>query len=301
MASKPLVLLCFLLSYSTSLLAKVNVCVPETESGWNVVSNGSCPIGEGLWESEPESNKGQFWVQCGMLTSLPEKWFATDIKRSVLQDQIILLQEGGYYRCLAGPYDTFSTAHKVRNAMRKQPALKTAFIREVKVPLTHAKSPSNATPIKAMTEPTSEKEASVEAIEAATLAVLPEALPEPAIKDAVPKKVVRKVPRDKRSRKYFDVAGLQSPKPKSQEQRYTDGERSWWRATYDEAFSACERDGMELVSMEKLRSLARDSETRAAFPKRLPYWVKEQKAFDIVMMVPMPLRESSLIHVLCEE
>nr|WP_157828357.1 SPOR domain-containing protein [Enterovibrio nigricans] len=277
--------------------------MPEIQSGWKVVSDGICPIGDGLWGREPASSKGQFWVQCGLLKGVPKDWFATELHQSVLQDQIVLLKEEEEYRCLAGPYGRYSIALKVRNAMREQPALKMAFIRELETPF------SLASIVPIVTEPMmavkAEKEIVAEVVETVAHVSIPviKTAPEPVvlIKEPEPVNTVKKVPRAKRSRTYFEVAGLQSPKPRYQDQRYTDGGKSWWRATYEEASVACENDGMSLVSMETLRSLARDTETRRDFPKRLPYWVKEQKAYDIVMMVPMPLRESSLIHVLCEE
>ncbi|KXF82662.1 hypothetical protein [Enterovibrio coralii] len=310
------------------LHAEEKGCVPDIQSGWKVVSDGSCPIGDGLWGRDPVSDKGQFWVQCGMLKSLPKNWFATDLHRAVLQDQIVLLEEGSEYRCLAGPYDRYSIAQKVRDAMRKQASLKTAFVREVAPSEAMESTEPVAVAAVALAAPVVVAEPVVapvevvpevldtavmdtkvmevaETVEPEVLAVAdiptPEPEPVPEVKEEKPKAVVKRVPRNKRSRSYVDVAGLQSPKPRGDEQRYTDGGIAWWRATYDEARRACEKDGMSLVSLNTLKTLSRQAETRDAFPKRLPYWVKENRAFDVVMMVPMPLRGSSLIHVMCEE
>ncbi|MGL6177478.1 MAG: SPOR domain-containing protein, partial [Vibrionaceae bacterium] len=62
----------------------------------------------------------------------------------------------------------------------------------------------------------------------------------------------------------------------------------------------CTKNSMQVVTMARLREVANNDIARDKLPKRLPFWVNERKAFDIMMMVPMSLTENSAIYVLCQ-
>lgn len=240
-------------------------CETSEQNGWLMVDE-SCPIGEGLWGREPKSTKGQFWVQCGLLNRVPTSSFANTLRQGVSEGAIVLRQEGSNYRCLVGPYASYSEALTSRNALRKQPTLNTAFIRSV----------------------SAGKEMMAPVAKAARVA-------KPAEKPTV-----QRAKANASGRRYGDVAGMKTPLPMADEQKYSTPEQTWWRATYQEAFNACKQDGMTLTSEAALRRALQAQSVKETLPNRLPFWVAERRAFDTAMGVAMPLSTESALLVLCE-
>lgn len=266
-----------------------DACLTSFQQAWDkkqvwYVMDASCPVGEGLWNRIPDQDDGVFWVQCAMLSQFPEPWLGNLLKKTVSEQQIVLKPEGKQYRCLVGPFYRYSQAKTVVESLRKQTELKSAFIRRVSSTLLTSQSvvmnteqsklPTNALPAEHATESV------VTTIDEAKY-------------DAVPINTADK-------RYYFDVAGMVSPKPRLDELNYTSQDHTWWRATLEEANQACENNGMKLISMSSLKALAGSEQTRKQLPGRLPFWVDEQTAFDLTMMLPMKLTEKSALFVLCE-
>ncbi|OEE82025.1 hypothetical protein A1OQ_04385 [Enterovibrio norvegicus FF-162] len=259
--------LLLLLSTSKMVQSAEADCDSSRQGNWNIVQD-TCPIGQGLWGRAPENLSGIFWVQCGLLSSLPESGFAQKLNGLPNKEALVFRQEGSQYRCLVGPFVQYSTAVSARDELRKQPALSRAFIRNA-----------------LMVENGAEKVAG-----------------NPSTKMSINGKASGNVSATKAAlkRDYFDLLGLRSPKPRDGEKRYTDDKFVWWRASLKEATSTCENDGMKLVSESTLRSISRSAEYKSQLPSRLPFWVAEQYAFDSIMMVPMPLSKESVLLVLCE-
>lgn len=280
-------------------------CLSEFQQAWDkdrvwYLMDESCPIGKGVWSQEPTEDAGIFWVQCGMLTQLPKAWFAALLKESVSDDEIVLKMEDSNFRCLLGPFYSYNKAKKVKDELRVHSQLKTAFIRDVSFigkPVKMAKEKKQKTEM-LLTPPVISKPMVTEAvvindvpISHSTENVVTNIIEEEY--DALPEDM-------KLKRDYFEVAGLRSPKPQLNELHYFSDDRLWLRATLNQANSACENDGMKLVSAKKLRALATVDKTRKQLPNRLPFWVQEQHAFDLSMMIPMDLTAKSALYVLCE-
>lgn len=101
-------------------------------------------------------------------------------------------------------------------------------------------------------------------------------------------------------RQFYKIGDLYSPVPSEDEQSHFEIDKEWWRASLRQATDICTKNSMQVVTMARLREVANNDIARDKLPKRLPFWVNERKAFDIMMMVPMSLTENSAIYVLCQ-
>ncbi|MFA0071228.1 SPOR domain-containing protein, partial [Vibrio breoganii] len=93
----------------------------------------SCPIGKGVWGSKApkrHSDNELFWVQCGLLNKPLSLNRAKPLYEKI-STNVWMKPEGGDYRCLIGPYSTFSDARKDLTQVRKVPGYGEAFIRMV--------------------------------------------------------------------------------------------------------------------------------------------------------------------------
>ena len=93
----------------------------------------SCPIGKGVWGSKApkrHSDNELFWVQCGLLNKPLSLNRAKPLYEKI-STNVWMKPEGGDYRCLIGPYSTFSDARKDLAQVRKVPGYGEAFIRMV--------------------------------------------------------------------------------------------------------------------------------------------------------------------------
>ena len=93
------------------------------------VLSQSCPIGKGIWGGKPSAETGMFWIQCGLLNAPLSLKEAQPIYRSISTDVWIKPESKGY-RCLIGPYETFSNASSDLVKVRKLKPYKEAFIRD---------------------------------------------------------------------------------------------------------------------------------------------------------------------------
>ncbi|WP_152442336.1 SPOR domain-containing protein [Grimontia indica] len=237
------------------------LCPSVEKQGWQVVDQ-SCRVGAGLWSKRPIKNEGRFWVQCGVVSQLPKPWFKKEVEAVLMQDKLVFRQEGNQYRCLVGPFERYSEAEIVKDVMKQRKVFASAFIRDIS-------QPEKATKLSQSDKPK--------------------------------KKTVLKASKPaKTERRYIDVGSLKSPMPKVNEPRYSAKQNIWWRATLREANQACRQDGMKLVSELTLKTLSSTPDWKSTYPSRLPYWVAEMRAFDVVMGLSMPLSLESALLVLCE-
>ena len=116
-----------------------------------------------------------------------------------------------------------------------------------------------------------------------------------------PPKSIAQQPAGQSDRKFIEIEGLYSPEPYVDELHHIEEQKAWLRASLPEANAICKKDGMHLASIDKLRQIANSKDQRMHFPKRLPFWVSEQKAYDMAMMVPIKLTENSALYVMCEK
>ncbi len=92
-----------------------------------------------------------------------------------------------------------------------------------------------------------------------------------------------------------------APIPNEGQSQNIESQQGWWRASLIEANTLCLEDNMKLIASSQLRQLVEDERTNQYLPKRLPFWIGEQMAFDTEMMVPIPLSNDSEIYVLCQK
>ena len=272
-----------------SAQSKNKECLSEFQQAWDNnrvwhMMKESCPIGKALWSQEPNNDKGIFWIQCGVLAHLPESWFSDLLTKNLPNEKIVLKPEEGHFRCLAGPFYSFEKAKKVKEEFQKHAQLKDAFIRDVsffETPLSPIENNK-----KILLEPTPPPPSVHATNNVVTQIYNPEYSMLPVKK--------------KHARDYFNVAGVLSPRPHSNELQYASDDKLWWRATLNEAKNACKNDGMRLISTAKLKALANTENTKAQLPNRLPFWVQEERAFDLTMKLPLDLTPNSALYVLCE-
>ncbi|WP_325891316.1 SPOR domain-containing protein [Grimontia sp. NTOU-MAR1] len=250
------------LSLSSAKAKAADACSSVERQGWQVVEQ-SCQVGAGLWSKRPLKNEGRFWVQCGVVSQLPKPWFAKEIEAVLMQDKLVFRQEDDKYRCLVGPFERYPEAEIVKDVMTQRKVFASAFIRDVSLP---------------------EQVAKVSQVDKHKKKTAAQKIAKPTQK----------------LRRYIDVGELKSPMPEIGEPRYSDKQNTWWRATLKEANQVCHQDGMQLVSEAKLKALSSTSDWKNTYPSRLPYWVSEMRAFDVVMGISMPLTIESALLVLCE-
>lgn len=271
----------------------------DKQQVWNIM-DPSCPTGEGLWSQIPTQDEGVFFVQCAFINHFPETWLAKLLKKTVSEKQIILKIEDDKFRCLVGPFYRYSKAKNVMASLHQNAALKSAFIRDLS---SHYSMP---TPVAI---PISSTATSIGATSNTAIDKTAQPL-DPLPVSHSTKNIVTTISEEKDDllpastpglkRYYFKVAGLLSPKPQLYEPSYITDEYTWWRATLDEANNTCKKNGMTLISTAKLKSLATNEQTKKLLPNRLPFWVAEQGAFDVMTMQSMKLSSGSLLFVLCE-
>ncbi len=282
-------------SHRVMASADLNECLaqiqktPEGSVSWNVIAK-NCPVGEGLWDKPAKSANSQFWVQCGVTSALPKKWFHDLLTTIVSSNEIILRNEGGRYRCLLGPFSDYTRASAIKDAMRSDSTLSNAFIREVSGASLTAKTTPKPVPVPAITPPTPTLPTSTLKPPAPDISA-----PKQVTTPSNPKPTLSNNNKRFSSRDFIKIEGLYSPEPYVDDLHHIEEHKAWLRASLPEANSICREDGMRLASLDKLRKIASDKSKRANFPKRLPLWVKEQKAYDMAMQVPIKLTEKSAL------
>lgn len=283
----------------------------EQNNGWQVIQP-QCPIGDGLWDKAPAHQNSQFWIQCGVTGALPKPWFANELKKNVAADKIVLRREEGRYRCLLGPFSHHASVQNLKNSLKNNKHLKNAFIREVPASMgsSLAAAATQAAPAREkrptpLTKPelsyqvqptviVSDIAKKDDQVDALTEEVF-ERRPEKTQIPAKPKYTAQS------SREFIQIENLHSPEPYIDDLHHIEAQRAWLRASLPEANQICQRNGMSLVSINTLREIANSKVRREKLPKRLPFWVSEQKAYDMAMMVPIRLTENSALYVMCEK
>ncbi|MEZ8947839.1 SPOR domain-containing protein [Vibrio sp. 10N.247.311.18] len=263
----------------------------------------SCPIGKGVWGSKApkrHSDNELFWVQCGLLNKPLSLSRAKPLYEKI-STNVWMKPEGGDYRCLIGPYSTFSDARKDLTQVRKVPGYGEAFIRMVD------KSKTSSQPIVA--KPAEPK------------MVKPKApvKPKPAPKPVATKQVaavasaaaIQTLPSGNASsdndleieiRVKADIAGSQYAIPyllDHQQQFYMEQGKPWSRLDYDSAELVCNQVNMKLMSEKQWQSiLSSKVMEKQNWPMHLPYWGADKKGLFTNGNVNQ-LKGSSLLNVMC--
>ena len=263
----------------------------------------SCPIGKGVWGSKApkrHSDNELFWVQCGLLNKPLSLNRAKPLYEKI-STNVWMKPEGGDYRCLIGPYSTFSDARKDLAQVRKVPGYGEAFIRMVD------KSKASSQPIVA--KPAEPK------------MVKPKApvKPKPAPKPVAAKQVaavtsaaaIQTLPSGNANsdndleieiRVTANVAGSQYAIPyllDHQQQFYMEQGKPWSRLDYDSAELVCNQVNMKLMTEKQWQSiLSSKVMEKQNWPMHLPYWGADKKGLFTNGNVNQ-LKGSSLLNVMC--
>lgn len=264
----------------------------------------SCPIGKGVWGSKApkrHSDNELFWVQCGLLNKPLSLSRAKPLYEKI-STNVWMKPEGSDYRCLIGPYSTFSDARKDLAQVRKVPGYGEAFIRMVD------KSKTSSQPIVA-------KAAAPKAIESKAVKPKAPAKPKPvAAKQAAAvtsAAAIQTLPSGNASsdndleieiRVTADVAGSQYAIPyllDHQQQFYMEQGKPWSRLDYDSAELVCNQVNMKLMSEKQWQSiLSSKVMEKQNWPMHLPYWGEDKKGLFTNGNVNQ-LKGSSLLNVMC--
>ncbi|MDP2490375.1 SPOR domain-containing protein [Vibrio splendidus] len=263
----------------------------------------SCPIGKGVWGSKApkrHSDNELFWVQCGLLNKPLSLNRAKPLYEKI-STNVWMKPEGGDYRCLIGPYSTFSDARKDLAQVRKVPGYGEAFIRMVD------KSKTSSQPIVA--KPAEPK------------AVKPKApvKPKPAPKPVAAKQAavvtsaaaIQTLPSGNANsdndleieiRVTANVAGSQYAIPyllDHQQQFYMEQGKPWSRLDFDSAELVCNQVNMKLMTEKQWQSiLSSKVMEKQNWPMHLPYWGADKKGLFTNGNVNQ-LKGSSLLNVMC--
>ncbi|TKF69561.1 SPOR domain-containing protein [Vibrio sp. F13] len=263
----------------------------------------SCPIGKGVWGSKApkrHSDNELFWVQCGLLNKPLSLNRAKPLYEKI-STNVWMKPEGGDYRCLIGPYSTFSDARKDLAQVRKVPGYGEAFIRMVD------KSKTSSQPIVA--KPAEPKMVKPKA------PVKPKPAPKPvAAKQAAAvtsAAAIQTLPSGNASsdndleieiRVKADIAGSQYAIPyllDHQQQFYMEQGKPWSRLDYDSAELVCNQVNMKLMSEKQWQSiLSSKVMEKQNWPMHLPYWGADKKGLFTNGNVNQ-LKGSSLLNVMC--
>ncbi|MGR5002451.1 SPOR domain-containing protein [Vibrio celticus] len=267
----------------------------------------SCPIGKGVWGSKApkrHSDNELFWVQCGLLNKPLSLSRAKPLYEKI-STNVWMKPEGGDYRCLIGPYSTFSDARKDLAQVRKVPGYGEAFIRMVD------KSKTSSQPIVA-------KAATPKAVKPKAPAK-PKPVAKPAPKPVATKQAaavtsaaaIQTLPSGNSSsdndleieiRVKADVAGSQYAIPyllDHQQQFYMEQGKPWSRLDYDSAELVCNQVNMKLMSEKQWQSiLSSKVMEKQNWPMHLPYWGADKKGLFTNGNVNQ-LKGSSLLNVMC--
>ncbi|UPR52228.1 SPOR domain-containing protein [Vibrio cyclitrophicus] len=261
----------------------------------------SCPIGKGVWGSKApkhHSDNELFWVQCGLLNKPLSLSRAKPLYEKI-STNVWMKPEGGDYRCLIGPYSTFSDARKDLTQVRKVPGYGEAFIRMVD------KSKTSSQPIVAKAaEPKAPVKAKVEAKSASK----PVAAKQAAVTSAA---AIQTLPSGNASsdndleievRVKAEVAGSQYAIPyllDHQQQFYMEQGKPWSRLDYDSAKLVCNQVNMKLMSEKQWQSILNSKVMeKQNWPMHLPYWGADKKGLFTNGNVNQ-LKGSSLLNVMC--
>ncbi len=263
----------------------------------------SCPIGKGVWGSKApkrHSDNELFWIQCGLLNKPLSLNRAKPLYEKI-STNVWMKPEGGDYRCLIGPYSTFSDARKDLAQVRKVPGYGEAFIRMVD------KSKTSSQPIVA--KPAEPK------------AVKPKApvKPKPAPKPVAAKQAavvtsaaaIQTLPSGNANsdndleieiRVTANVAGSQYAIPyllDHQQQFYMEQGKPWSRLDFDSAELVCNQVNMKLMTEKQWQSiLSSKVMEKQNWPMHLPYWGADKKGLFTNGNVNQ-LKGSSLLNVMC--
>ena len=263
----------------------------------------SCPIGKGVWGSKApkrHSDNELFWVQCGLLNKPLPLNRAKPLYEKI-STNVWMKPEGGDYRCLIGPYSTFSDARKDLAQVRKVPGYGEAFIRMVDKSKTSsqpivakAAEPKMVKPKAPVKPKPAPKPVAAKQAAAVTSAAAIQTLPSGNANSDNDLEIEIRVT--------ANVAGSQYAIPyllDHQQQFYMEQGKPWSRLDFDSAELVCNQVNMKLMTEKQWQSiLSSKVMEKQNWPMHLPYWGADKKGLFTNGNVNQ-LKGSSLLNVMC--
>jgi len=263
----------------------------------------SCPIGKGVWGSKApkrHSDNELFWVQCGLLNKPLSLSRAKPLYEKI-STNVWMKPEGGDYRCLIGPYSTFSDARKDLAQVRKVSGYNEAFIRMVDKSKTSSQpivakpaEPKMVKPKAPVKPKPAPKPVAAKQAAAVTSAAAIQALPSGNANSDNDLEIEIRVT--------ANVAGSQYAIPyllDHQQQFYMEQGKPWSRLDFDSAELVCSQVNMKLMSEKQWQSiLSSKVMEKQNWPMHLPYWGADKKGLFTNGNVNQ-LKGSSLLNVMC--
>ena len=278
----------------------------------------ACPIGKGLWGgSEPKGHTQNdlFWVQCGLLAKPLSLEKAKPIYKNI-STNVWMKPEAKGFRCLIGPYQTYSDAKKELNGVRKVEGYEEAFIRMVDKsasgkPQAQSKSkqkspakPKSTSPVMAAADSpkvyTDSKEAMKPMAEPKAANPVASISAVPTLKTQIPKQGDGNI--NVQIRLQTNISGKTYSVPylsDNEHQFYMEQGKPWSRLDYDGAKLVCYELGMALATEEQWQRLLESKVMeKEDWPMHLPYWGLLKKGLFTNGNITQ-LKGSSLLNVLC--
>ncbi|NOJ05747.1 SPOR domain-containing protein [Vibrio splendidus] len=263
----------------------------------------SCPIGKGVWGSKApkrHSDNELFWVQCGLLNKPLSLSRAKPLYEKI-STNVWMKPEGGDYRCLIGPYSTFSDARKDLAQVRKVSGYNEAFIRMVDKSKTSSQpivakpaEPKMVKPKAPVKPKPAPKPVAAKQAAAVTSAAAIQALPSGNANSDNDLEIEIRVT--------ANVAGSQYAIPyllDHQQQFYMEQGKPWSRLDFDSAELVCNQVNMKLMTEKQWQSiLGSKVMEKQNWPMHLPYWGADKKGLFTNGNVNQ-LKGSSLLNVMC--
>ncbi|WP_372266335.1 SPOR domain-containing protein [Vibrio gallaecicus] len=274
----------------------------------------ACPIGKGLWgSSEPKGHTQNdlFWVQCGLLAKPLSLEKAKPIYKNI-STNVWMKPEAKGFRCLIGPYQTYSDAKKELMGVRNVEGYEEAFIRMVDKsapkksqvqPKSSAKPKVKAPVVTATASPklyTDSKEAMKPKVEPKAANSVASISATPTLKAQMPKQGDGNI--NVQIRLQTNISGKTYSVPylnDNEHQFYMEQGKPWSRLDYDGAKLVCYELGMGLATEEQWQRLLESKVMeKEDWPMHLPYWGLLKKGLFTNGNITQ-LKGSSLLNVLC--
>ncbi|WP_428771953.1 SPOR domain-containing protein [Vibrio sp.] len=279
------------------------LCDATQASGTELpVLDKSCLIGNGLWGRKPKNRQSLFWIQCGLLPKPMTLAQAKVIYPHISADVWVKPEPKGY-RCLIGPYHSFTQASQELTEVAKLKGYQQAFIREVV-------GKGQSKPVAKQVTPDKPKAATAKSRPQSAVfrPASPAAHTEITRGEGVigaglsssPATSVDSTDIQVRLSTVIDQVEYKLPYMLfSDSQFYMEYDQPWNRLNYDQALATCQQLNMRLVSQAEWQKLLQSKVMLTdKWPIHLPYWGEDKQGLFSNGKVNQ-LNGRSLLNVLC--
>ncbi|MEF1308788.1 SPOR domain-containing protein [Vibrio mytili] len=271
----------------------------------------SCPIGKGVWGKKvPTGNPDFYWIQCGLLPKPMSLAKAKPIYSKITTD-VWMKPESNGYRCLIGPYTSFSSASTDLRSVKTLSSYKEAFIRvvgqnhaqvstqnqsaEIPTPAAVSAARANTDAFKETTSKTTANQSTSstpqsEKAKSATVAPVAKSKLSSISNEAISVRLKTVL-----QGKTYVVPYL----VENHNQFYMEYGKPWNRLNYMDATRVCQQIGMTLATEAEFKQLRNSGVMeKNNWPIQLPYWGKDRKGL-FMDRDSNQLTGTSLLNVMC--